>query len=130
MWTAQGLFSLLQSLLKFLAVFLYYMAHLLRCMYQGNIENSQDSTSDSVLQDPPAARDLFLSNEIKNFNRDDIEKLAESTTQRAISWIVVLYAPWCPYCQVSMPTFFLINCHATCDLLDMGSGRDNCACVN
>ena len=77
-------------------------------MEQGNIENAQDSSSESVVQDAPI-KDLFLSKEITNFSREDIESLAKSITQRETSWIVVLYAPWCPYCQVSMKTFLSIN---------------------
>ena len=84
------------------------LPHLLLCMEQGNIENAQDSSSESAVQDAPI-KDLFLSKEITNFSREDIERLAKSITQRETSWIVVLYAPWCPYCQVSLKTFLSLS---------------------
>eukprot|EP00250_Pteridium_aquilinum_P019468 c24444_g1_i1 orf=482-1843(-) len=73
-------------------------------LHKGNIENAQDSSSDNGAQNAAALSDLFLSKEIVTFSREEIEKLAKSA-QRESSWIVVLYASWCPYCQAMESSF-------------------------
>jgi hypothetical protein len=58
-------------------------------------------------QAPPAStghgeeagsRDLFTSDTVVNLTLDEIDALAR--THRSRSWLVVLYAPWCHFCQV------------------------------
>lgn len=70
-------------------------------LHKGNIENTQ---GDNGSQNAAVVTDLFLSKEIVSFSREEIEKLAKSA-QRESSWIVVLYAPWCPYCQAMESSF-------------------------
>lgn len=42
--------------------------------------------------------DLFTSDSVVNLTLDEIDALAR--THRSRSWLVVLYAPWCRFCQV------------------------------
>lgn len=70
-------------------------------LHKGNIENTQ---GDNGSQNAAVVTDLFLSKEIVSFSREEIEKLAKSA-RRESSWIVVLYAPWCPYCQAMESSF-------------------------
>lgn len=53
----------------------------------------------SVDKQGTAVKDIFDHPAIVNLSRADIEKLALSNEPREESWLVVLYAPWCPYCQ-------------------------------
>lgn len=73
-------------------------------LHKGNIENSQDGSNDTTVPTDGVFPDLFLSKEVLIFSREEIEKLAKSA-QRETSWIVVLYAPWCPFCQAMEASF-------------------------
>ncbi|MCO5587024.1 hypothetical protein L7F22_040969 [Adiantum nelumboides] len=72
-------------------------------LHKGNIERA-DGSSDNRADKSDAVTDLFLSKNIKTFSRTEMEEFAKSE-HRKNSWIVVLYAPWCPYCQAMEPSF-------------------------
>lgn len=66
-------------------------------LHKGNIEDAQGVDDSARLTSTPT-RDLFLNKNVVNLSREEIERLAKSA-QRDKSSIVVLYAPWCPFCQ-------------------------------
>lgn len=45
--------------------------------------------------------DIFNSQSLVTLSRTGIENLAKLESRKE-SWIVVLYAPWCPFCQVTL----------------------------
>ncbi|KAG0557895.1 hypothetical protein KC19_11G165100 [Ceratodon purpureus] len=54
-------------------------------------------------------RDLFTSDSVVNLTLDEIDALAR--THRSRSWLVVLYAPWCRFCQAMEPNFERVAHH-------------------
>lgn len=46
-----------------------------------------------------ALRDLFQTPDVAVLSRSEIEEIALGEGTREQSWLVVLYAPWCPFCQ-------------------------------
>ncbi|KAH7286926.1 hypothetical protein KP509_32G028100 [Ceratopteris richardii] len=71
-------------------------------LHKGNIETAE--TSNNGAQNTASVSELFLSKDIKAFSRAEIEEFA-NLEKRENSWIVVLYAPWCPYCQAMEASF-------------------------
>lgn len=67
-------------------------------LHKGNIENGQQGDNDSANETPAGPADLFLNKKVIKLSREEIEGVTKSA-QRDKSWIVVLYAPWCPFCQ-------------------------------
>lgn len=67
-------------------------------LHKGNIENGQQGHNDSANETPAGPADLFLNKKVIKLSREEIEGVTKSA-QRDKSWIVVLYAPWCPFCQ-------------------------------
>ena len=68
-------------------------------LHKGNIKEehvngngSADGNGSSV------ASDIFESQNIVNLSRPGVENLLKMETRRD-GWMVVLYAPWCPFCQ-------------------------------
>jgi hypothetical protein len=76
----------------------------------GNANDSTQHTSSPQQQQQQHSRneDLFSSSRVMQLNLDEIDILA--TSHRSKPWLVVLYAPWCTYCQVHfllpLPTIF------------------------
>ncbi|GLJ44321.1 hypothetical protein SUGI_0927820 [Cryptomeria japonica] len=66
-------------------------------LHKGNIENINGDNKNSV-QVANGAGDLFSSKNVLRLTREGIERLA-SSEERKESWLVVLYAPWCQFCQ-------------------------------
>ncbi|KAH9298424.1 hypothetical protein KI387_030106 [Taxus chinensis] len=66
-------------------------------LHKGNIERLQvdDETSAQLAN---GAGDLFLNKDVLTLTREGIERLA-NLEERKESWLVVLYAPWCQFCQ-------------------------------
>lgn len=65
--------------------------------------------------EPTGRTDLFTSDAVVNLTLDEIDALAR--THRSRSWLVVLYAPWCRFCQVYTPT--LLRCILCFNNLEM-----------
>jgi cation transport ATPase len=70
----------------------------------GNANDSTQHTSSPQQQQQQQQQqhsrneDLFSSSRVMQLNLDEIDALA--TSHRSKPWLVVLYAPWCTYCQV------------------------------
>ena len=56
------------------------------------------------------APDIFTSDSVVNLTLEEIDALA--TNRRSRAWLVVLYAPWCRFCQVALKSvhFWLHAC--------------------
>eukprot|EP00249_Psilotum_nudum_P017445 c26327_g1_i2 orf=182-1570(+) len=67
-------------------------------LHKGNVATMEISDNGTVNHSVAIISDLFVSENVVNLTREQIEMLARSE-QRNTSWIIVLYAPWCPYCQ-------------------------------
>uniref|UniRef100_A0A0C9QT99 TSA: Wollemia nobilis Ref_Wollemi_Transcript_10806_1750 transcribed RNA sequence n=1 Tax=Wollemia nobilis TaxID=56998 RepID=A0A0C9QT99_9CONI len=65
-------------------------------LHKGNIENLQDNKN--LAQVANGAGDLFSHKNVLRLTREGIERLA-NLKERKESWLVVLYAPWCQFCQ-------------------------------
>eukprot|EP00252_Welwitschia_mirabilis_P014929 TRINITY_DN32_c0_g1_i2.p1 TRINITY_DN32_c0_g1~~TRINITY_DN32_c0_g1_i2.p1 ORF type:complete len:440 (-),score=59.21 TRINITY_DN32_c0_g1_i2:677-1996(-) len=63
-------------------------------LHKGNLESAQ--SSDSVKHVNGSA-DLF-SSDVLALTREGIERLS-NLQERKEAWLLVLYAPWCPFCQ-------------------------------
>uniref|UniRef100_A0A7N0TZT7 adenylyl-sulfate reductase (glutathione) n=1 Tax=Kalanchoe fedtschenkoi TaxID=63787 RepID=A0A7N0TZT7_KALFE len=70
-------------------------------LHKGNLK--QEETSSSV-QTTVKEADIFNSDNLVTLSRTGIENLAR-LENRKDSWIVVLYAPWCQYCQAMEASF-------------------------
>jgi adenylyl-sulfate reductase (glutathione) len=74
-------------------------------LHKGNISQEAQNAgtngngSVSTLND---TADIFDTKNIVNLSRSGIENLLR-LEKRAEPWIVVLYAPWCQFCQVRDP---------------------------
>lgn len=66
-------------------------------LHKGNIETSQGDNRNSV-HAANGAGDLFSSENVLRLTREGIERLS-SLKERKEAWLVVLYAPWCQFCQ-------------------------------
>eukprot|EP00897_Mesotaenium_endlicherianum_P001478 jgi/Mesen1/1358/ME000013S00848 len=58
-----------------------------------HVSGTDGDASESTL------RDLYQDANVAALTRPQIEELALSDRPREESWLVVLYAPWCPFCQ-------------------------------
>ncbi|XP_020228714.1 5'-adenylylsulfate reductase 3, chloroplastic [Cajanus cajan] len=77
-------------------------------LHKGNIKQGEDANahlngngngvSQSQANGAAAVPDIFNSHNVVNLSRTGIENLAKLENRKE-PWLVVLYAPWCPYCQ-------------------------------
>ncbi|KAJ7521165.1 hypothetical protein O6H91_19G040900 [Diphasiastrum complanatum] len=67
-------------------------------LHKGNLTNIDSVSTSNVVGDQAEEVDLFTNKNINAFSQADIEKL-NALDKRDKSGIVVLYAPWCPFCQ-------------------------------
>lgn len=65
-------------------------------LHKGNIEISGDNKNS--VHAANGAGDLFSNENVLRLTREGIERLA-SLKERNEAWLVVLYAPWCQFCQ-------------------------------
>jgi adenylyl-sulfate reductase (glutathione) len=66
-------------------------------LHKGNLkQNGAEQASSANL--PATAEDLFESQNLVSLTRNGIENLLKLENRRE-PWIVVLYAPWCQFCQ-------------------------------
>ncbi|KAL5066306.1 hypothetical protein RYX36_028043 [Vicia faba] len=71
-------------------------------LHKGNIKQEDDAhlNGNGVVHanDTPDVADLFNTQNVVSLSRTGIENLTRLETRKK-PWLVVLYAPWCPYCQ-------------------------------
>lgn len=68
-------------------------------LHKGNLKEENVNGNGSVNSDRSAVvSDIFESQNIVNLTRPGIENLLKME-DRKDAWMVVLYAPWCPFCQ-------------------------------
>ncbi|KAJ4976373.1 hypothetical protein NE237_001479 [Protea cynaroides] len=68
-------------------------------LHKGNIKQEAESSNGSAQTNGRAAvADIFSSSNVVNLTRTGIENLTRLEDRRE-PWLVVLYAPWCPFCQ-------------------------------
>ncbi|KAI3800278.1 hypothetical protein L1987_28365 [Smallanthus sonchifolius] len=65
-------------------------------LHKGNLKEENVNGNGSV--NCSGSSDIFESQNIVNLSRPGIENLLKME-ERKDSWITVLYAPWCPFCQ-------------------------------
>lgn len=69
-------------------------------LHKGNIKQEDTTTTNGAQTNgAPAVADIFNSQNLVTLNRAEIENLAKSNNRQE-PWVVVLYAPWCQFCQV------------------------------
>jgi len=71
-------------------------------LHKGNIK--QEEVNYSGGESNGATADIFNSPNLVSLSRTGIENLTRLETRKE-AWIVVLYAPWCHFCQVSFLSF-------------------------
>ncbi|CAF2134019.1 unnamed protein product [Brassica rapa] len=65
-------------------------------LHKGNIKKEDDSTTADLA--PAIVHDIFESSNVVALSRGGIENLLKLGNRKE-PWLVVLYAPWCPFCQ-------------------------------
>jgi len=65
-----------------------------------HIEGNGNGVTQAHANGVATVPDIFNSQSVVNLSRTGIENLAK-LEDRKEPWLVVLYAPWCPYCQVN-----------------------------
>ncbi|MBA0720434.1 hypothetical protein Golax_008056 [Gossypium laxum] len=65
-------------------------------LHKGNLK--EDGAAQVNGNDATTESDIFNSQSLVTLSRTGIENLAKLESRKE-SWIVVLYAPWCPFCQ-------------------------------
>ncbi|AAB60764.1 Strong similarity to Arabidopsis APR2 (gb/U56921) [Arabidopsis thaliana] len=63
-------------------------------LHKGNIKE-EDGAADSK---PAAVQEIFESNNVVALSKGGVENLLKLENRKE-AWLVVLYAPWCPFCQ-------------------------------
>uniref|UniRef100_A0A1J3I9I0 adenylyl-sulfate reductase (glutathione) n=1 Tax=Noccaea caerulescens TaxID=107243 RepID=A0A1J3I9I0_NOCCA len=66
-------------------------------LHKGNIKEGQDGGGAADLT-PAVVQEIFESNNVVTLSRGGIENLLKLDNRKE-PWLVVLYAPWCPFCQ-------------------------------
>jgi adenylyl-sulfate reductase (glutathione) len=68
-------------------------------LHKGNLkQNGEAQVNGSNANTTATAEDLFESQNLVSLSRNGIENLLKLDSRRE-PWIVVLYAPWCQFCQ-------------------------------
>ncbi|KAH9612682.1 hypothetical protein KSS87_003344 [Heliosperma pusillum] len=67
-------------------------------LHKGNLKNEGDTQVNGNAQANGEVADIFESENLVNLSRSGIENLLRLENRRD-PWIVVLYAPWCQFCQ-------------------------------
>lgn len=69
-------------------------------LHKGNLKQQDEGNGNGVSQSHANGADIFNSQNVVSLSRTGIENLGK-LEDRKEAWLVVLYAPWCPYCQVN-----------------------------
>ncbi|TKY54001.1 5'-adenylylsulfate reductase 3 [Spatholobus suberectus] len=85
-------------------------------LHKGNLKQEEDVNAHlngngngvSYANGAATVPDIFNSQNVVNLSRNGIENLAKLENRKE-PWIVVLYAPWCPYCQVNSTCCILLR---------------------
>ncbi|XP_010473430.1 PREDICTED: 5'-adenylylsulfate reductase 2, chloroplastic [Camelina sativa] len=64
-------------------------------LHKGNIKEEDGASEDSK---PAAVQEIFESNNVVTLSKGGIENLMKLENRKE-AWLIVLYAPWCPFCQ-------------------------------
>ncbi|KAK9706406.1 hypothetical protein RND81_07G122000 [Saponaria officinalis] len=67
-------------------------------LHKGNLKNDGSEQVNGSAQANGEVADIFVSQNLVNLSRSGIENLLRLDDRRD-PWIVVLYAPWCQFCQ-------------------------------
>ncbi|KAL9243504.1 hypothetical protein vseg_017381 [Gypsophila vaccaria] len=67
-------------------------------LHKGNLKNEGSEHLNGSAQANGEVADIFVSQNLVNLSRSGIENLLRLENRRD-PWIVVLYAPWCQFCQ-------------------------------
>lgn len=76
-------------------------------LHKGNLKQEEEDVNAhlngngngvSHVNGAPTVPDIFNTHNVVNLSRTGIENLAKMDNRKE-PWLVVLYAPWCPYCQ-------------------------------
>ncbi|XP_057963280.1 5'-adenylylsulfate reductase 1, chloroplastic-like [Malania oleifera] len=67
-------------------------------LHKGNVKQDGNDVIGALKNGSGAATDIFNSQNLITLNRTGIENLAR-LENRSDPWLVVLYAPWCHFCQ-------------------------------
>ncbi|KAL0738757.1 hypothetical protein Bca4012_014967 [Brassica carinata] len=74
-------------------------------LHKGNIkESSNGNATANVNGTTSTVVDIFKSENVVSLSRQGIENLMKLENRKE-AWIVVLYAPWCPFCQAMEASF-------------------------
>ncbi|ERN17395.1 hypothetical protein AMTRI_Chr02g215800 [Amborella trichopoda] len=74
-------------------------------LHKGNIEQaSEDSRNKLSTNGVADADDIFKGQSVLSLSRTGVENLAKLQSRKE-PWLVVLYAPWCRFCQAMEPAY-------------------------
>ncbi|XP_010434096.1 PREDICTED: 5'-adenylylsulfate reductase 3, chloroplastic [Camelina sativa] len=73
-------------------------------LHKGNIKENTNGNATANVNGKSTVADIFNSENVVNLSRQGIENLMK-LENRNEAWIVVLYAPWCPFCQAMEASF-------------------------
>ncbi|VYS63499.1 unnamed protein product [Arabidopsis thaliana] len=73
-------------------------------LHKGNIKENTNGNATANVNGTASVADIFNSENVVNLSRQGIENLMKLENRKE-AWIVVLYAPWCPFCQAMEASF-------------------------
>ncbi|EOA18290.1 hypothetical protein CARUB_v10006797mg [Capsella rubella] len=73
-------------------------------LHKGNIKENTNGNATANVNGKSTVADIFNSENVVNLSRQGIENLMKLENRKE-AWIVVLYAPWCPFCQAMEASF-------------------------
>ncbi|KAG7616877.1 putative oxidoreductase [Arabidopsis thaliana] len=73
-------------------------------LHKGNIKENTNGIATANVNGTASVADIFNSENVVNLSRQGIENLMKLENRKE-AWIVVLYAPWCPFCQAMEASF-------------------------
>ncbi|CAN6457502.1 unnamed protein product [Victoria cruziana] len=77
-------------------------------LHKGNIGQQVNGNGSAATNGSAAPSDIFNSKSVVSLGRPGIENLTKVENRRE-PWLVVLYAPWCRFCQVSKIAILIVN---------------------
>nr|AAC49562.1 PRH26 [Arabidopsis thaliana] len=73
-------------------------------LHKGNIKENTNGNATANVNGTASVADIFNSENVVNLSRQGIENLMKLENRKE-AWIVVLYRPWCPFCQAMEASF-------------------------
>ncbi|KGN64512.1 5'-adenylylsulfate reductase 1, chloroplastic [Cucumis sativus] len=67
-------------------------------LHKGNLKQGDVPQLNGNGNETPSVNDIFISQNLVNLNRTGMENLTRLDNRKE-PWLVVLYAPWCQFCQ-------------------------------